>query len=86
MVWQLALVPLPGAMGAAAEGLGENPAVVIEQGVLPVVETLVNAIEPELTTDTTSVPVPDPPGTARDALTWIWSVFCARLAVVVKYV
>ncbi len=44
----------------------------------------VSATEPELVTVKVPVPVPEPLGTARLALTWIWFVFCALEAVVLK--
>ena len=44
----------------------------------------VSAIDPESVTETTAVPVPEPLATAMEALTWVWLVFWALLAVVVK--
>jgi len=78
------LVPTPGAMGVVEDGGGFQ--VTLAGTTLPEMERPVSAIEPELVTETTAVPVPEPLGTAMDALTWIWAVFCALVAVVLKYV
>ena len=84
-VENVVLVPLPGAMGEPDDGAGVHVGWVVGTTVPPKVRP-VSAIEPESVTETTAVPVPEPLATAMDALTWIWSVFWALLAVVVKYV
>ena len=83
VVEKVVLVPPPGAMGEADDGAGVQVGWVAGTIVPPKVRP-VSAMEPESVTETTAVPVPEPLATAMEALTWIWSVFCALLAVVVK--
>ena len=83
VVEKVVLVPPPGAMGEAGVGAGLQVGCVAGTTVPPNVRP-VSAIEPESVTETTAVPVPEPLATAMDALTWIWLVFWALLAVVVK--
>ena len=76
------LVELLGGTGAVADGDGFQ---VTEAGtMLPERARAVRATEPELVTVTAAVPVPVPPATARSALTWIWLVTWALVAVEVK--
>jgi len=82
-VENVVLVPPPGAIGEPDDGAGLHVGWVAGTTVPPKVRP-VSAIEPESVTDTTAVPVPEPLGTAMEALTWIWLVFWALVAVVVK--
>ena len=82
-VENVVLVPPPGDIGVPDDGAGVQVGCVPGTTVPPKVRP-VSAIEPEFVTETTAVPVPDPLATAMEALTWIWLVFWALLAVVVK--
>jgi hypothetical protein len=81
-VENVVLVLLPGGTGAPDDGAGVQ---VTDPGtMLPERESPVRATEPESVTVTAAVPVPVPPATARSALTCIWFVTSALLAVVLK--
>jgi hypothetical protein len=79
------LVPPPGAIGAVAgSGFHVERVNVPQLALLSEAVSFASAMEPELVTVIVPYPAPEPLGTAKLALTWIWLVFCALDAVVVK--